>query len=126
MRQHTIIGERIIGAAPELRGVGQIVRSSHERYDGGGYPDGLAGEEIPLGSRIVAVCDAYDAMITDRAYRRGRPPHEAIEELERCAGGQFDPAVVAAFTAAMANDFASHECAVARKGSIERALDVMN
>ena len=98
MRQHTIIGERIIGAAPELRGVGRIVRSSHERYDGGGYPDGLAGEEIPLGARIVAVCDAYDAMVTDRAYRRGRSPREALEELERCAGGQFDPAVVAAFS----------------------------
>jgi two-component system cell cycle response regulator len=126
MRQHTIIGERIIGAAPELRGVGRIVRSSHERFDGGGYPDGLAGEEIPLGARIVAVCDAYDAMITDRAYRLGRPRHEALEELARCAGGQFDPIVVAAFTKTMANDFAAHECAMARKGSIERALDVIN
>jgi len=126
MRKHTIIGERIIGGAPELRGVGLIVRSSHERYDGGGYPDGLVREEIPLGARIVAVCDAYHAMITDRPYRLGRSPREALEELERCAGGQFDPAVVAAFVAATANDFASHECAVARKGSIERALDVMN
>jgi diguanylate cyclase (GGDEF)-like protein len=126
MRQHTIIGERIISAAPELRGVGRIVRSSHERFDGGGYPDALAGEEIPLGARIVAVCDAYDAMVTDRAYRRGRPPREALEELERCAGGQFDPDVVGAFMNVMANDFAAHECAVARKGPIERALDVIN
>src|SRR5699024_1303099 len=107
MRQHTIIGERIISAAPELRGVGRIVRSSHERFDGGGYPDALAGEEIPLGARIVAVCDAYDAMVTDRAYRRGRPPREALEELERCSGGQFDPDVVVAFIAVMANDFAA-------------------
>ena len=126
MRQHTIIGERIISAAPELRGVGRIVRASHERYDGGGYPDPLAGEEIPLGARIVAVCDAFDAMVTDRAYRRGRPPHQAIEELERCAGRQFDPDVVAAFTKIMANDFAPHECAMARKAPIERALDVIN
>jgi diguanylate cyclase (GGDEF)-like protein len=126
MRRHTIIGERIISAAPELRSVGRIVRSSHERFDGCGYPDGLAGDEIPLASRIVAVCDAYDAMITDRAYRRGRPPHEALAELERCAGGQFDPAVVAAFTRIMANDFAARECAMARKVSIERALDLMN
>ena len=73
MRQHTIIGERIINAAPELRGVARIVRASHERYDGAGYPDGLAGEEIPLGARIVAVCDAYDAMVTTRAYRGAMP-----------------------------------------------------
>jgi HD-GYP domain-containing protein (c-di-GMP phosphodiesterase class II) len=126
MRQHTIIGERIIAAAPELRGVGKIVRSSHERWDGAGYPDRLAGEAIPLGSRIVAVCDAYDAMVTDRAYRLGRSPQEALEELERCAGSQFDPIVVGAFRAAMANDFTSHECAMARKAPIERALDVIN
>jgi diguanylate cyclase (GGDEF)-like protein len=99
MRQHTIIGERIIAAAPELRGVGRIVRASHERFDGGGYPDSLAGTEIPLGARIVAVCDTYDAMTTTRAYRKARPAHEALEELERCSGTQFDPDVVAAFTA---------------------------
>jgi two-component system cell cycle response regulator len=126
MRQHTIIGERIIAAAPELRGVGKIVRASHERWDGTGYPDRLAGEAIPLGARIVAVCDAYDAMITDRAYRRGRSPQKALEELERCAGHQFDPIVVGAFRAAMANDFTPHECAMARKAPIERALDVIN
>jgi HD-GYP domain-containing protein (c-di-GMP phosphodiesterase class II) len=126
MRQHTIIGERIIAAAPELRGVGKIVRSSHERWDGAGYPYRLAGESIPLGSRIVAVCDAFDAMVTDRAYRLGRSPQEALEELERCAGKQFDPIVVGAFRAAMANDFTQHECAMARKAPIERALDVIN
>ena len=91
MRQHTLIGERIIAAAPELAGVARIVRSSHERFDGGGYPDGLAGEEIPLGARIVAVCDTYDAIVSDRAYRRGRTPAEALAELSRCAGTQFDP-----------------------------------
>ncbi|HET6547981.1 MAG TPA: HD domain-containing phosphohydrolase [Solirubrobacter sp.] len=101
MRKHTIIGQRIIGAAPGLAGVARTVRSSHERYDGGGYPDGLAGEQIPLAARIIAVCDAYDAMITTRAYRAARPAAEALAELRRCAGGQFDPAVVAAFTASL-------------------------
>ena len=101
MRQHTIIGERIIAAAPELRGVGKIVRSSHERFDGAGYPDGLAGAEIPIGARIVAVCDAFDAMTTTRAYRQARPVEAALEELERCAGAQFDPDVVAAFVATL-------------------------
>ena len=101
MRQHTIVGERILAAAPALRPVAQLVRSSHERWDGGGYPDGIAGAEIALGARIIAVCDAYDAMTTDRAYRPGSSPAEAIAELRRCAGGQFDPAVVAAFVAAV-------------------------
>jgi diguanylate cyclase (GGDEF)-like protein len=102
MRRHTIIGERIINAAPGLSRVAGMVRSSHERYDGAGYPDQLAGDDIPLGSRIVAVCDAYDAMVTDRAYRAARTPHEALAELTRCAGTQFDPRVVAAFTAVRA------------------------
>ncbi len=98
MRRHTIIGERIINAAPGLSRVAAMVRSSHERYDGAGYPDNLAGEDIPLGSRIVAVCDAYDAMVTDRTYRPARPAEEALAELVRCAGTQFDTRVVAAFT----------------------------
>ena len=66
MRRHTLIGERIIAAAPRSAASRELVRSSHERVDGVGYPDGLAGDEIPLGSRIIAVCDAFDAMITDR------------------------------------------------------------
>jgi two-component system, cell cycle response regulator len=99
VHQHTIIGERILAAAPALRAVGVLVRSSHERWDGRGYPDRLAGEAIPLGARVIAVCDAYDAMRTDRAYRRACPQGEALAELRRCAGGQFDPAVVEAFCA---------------------------
>jgi two-component system, cell cycle response regulator len=73
-----------------------LVRSSHERWDGGGYPDGLAGEQIPLGARIVAVCDAFEAMTADRPYRRARPAPAAVAELRRCAAKQFDPIVVEA------------------------------
>jgi diguanylate cyclase (GGDEF)-like protein len=102
MRRHTLIGERIVAAAPALGMVAKLVRASHERWDGDGYPDRTAGEDIPLGARIVAVCDAYDAIVADRAYRRGRSPAEAMEELERCSGSQFDPAVVAAFAAVLA------------------------
>jgi diguanylate cyclase (GGDEF)-like protein len=99
MRQHTIIGERILNAAPALRLVALLVRSSHERWDGGGYPDGLAGEQIPLGSRIIAACDAYHAMISERSYDAARPRQEALEELRRSAGTQFDTDVVDALCA---------------------------
>ncbi len=99
MRLHTIIGERMLRAAPALSPVAQLVRASHERWDGAGYPDGLPGEAIPLPARIVSACDAYDAMVTDRPYRRGMSIDEAIAELERCAGSQFDPRVVGALVA---------------------------
>lgn len=98
MREHTVIGDRILGAAPAMRPVAAIVRSSHERFDGGGYPDGLAGTRIPLGARIVAVCDAYDAMVSERPYQGSLPHLDALTELRRCAGSQFDPQVVAAFS----------------------------
>ncbi len=98
MRRHTIMGERIVGAAPSLADVAALVRASHERWDGRGYPDGLAGEAIPLGSRIVATCDAYDAMRTTRPYSPARTEAEALQELRRCSGTQFDPAVVESFT----------------------------
>jgi two-component system cell cycle response regulator len=101
MKRHTLIGERILTAAPALRPVARLVRSSHERFDGSGYPDGLTGAEIPLGSRIVAVCDAYEAMVADRPYRSAMTPDEAVEELRRNAGTQFDPSVVAIFTNAL-------------------------
>jgi two-component system cell cycle response regulator len=97
IRRHTIIGERIVAAAPALRPVATLVRSSHERWDGTGYPDHLRGEDIPLGARIVAVCDAFDAMIANRPYRSGMETARAIEELRHCAGTQFDPVVVDAF-----------------------------
>jgi two-component system cell cycle response regulator len=99
VRQHTIVGERILNVAPPMRGVARLVRASHERYDGNGYPDRLAGEEIPLGARIIAACDAFEAMIGDRCYRAPLGVGDALEELRRCAGSQFDPKVVEAFIA---------------------------
>jgi HD-GYP domain-containing protein (c-di-GMP phosphodiesterase class II) len=94
---HTLIGEEMLDRVGGVLGnVGQLVRSCHERWDGGGYPDGLAGEQIPIVARIVCACDAYSAITTDRAYRAGRSPEEALAELRRCAGTQFDPDVVEA------------------------------
>jgi HD-GYP domain-containing protein (c-di-GMP phosphodiesterase class II) len=94
IHSHTLIGQRILSAAPALRHVGAIVRSTHENWDGTGYPDGLAGEEIPLQARIIGVCDAYSAITSDRPYRDARTPAEAVAELRRCAGRQFDSQVV--------------------------------
>ncbi len=99
MRRHTIIGEDILNAAPALQPVALLVRASHERWDGAGYPDGTAGEEIPEGARIVAVCDAFSAMTQDRPYHPGMSIEEAVAEIERCAGRNFDPRVVEAFAA---------------------------
>jgi diguanylate cyclase (GGDEF)-like protein len=101
MRQHTIIGERILAAAPALQPVARLVRSSHERYDGDGYPDHLAGDEIPLGARIIAICDAYHAMISERSYHGAMTHSDALLELRSCAGAQFDPAVLEAFMAVL-------------------------
>jgi diguanylate cyclase (GGDEF)-like protein/putative nucleotidyltransferase with HDIG domain len=96
MREHPVIGERILRAIPGMGGVARIVRHEHERFDGTGYPDGLAGEQIPLGSRIILACDAYHAMTSDRPYRAGLGHEHAVAELVRCAGSQFDPRIVAA------------------------------
>jgi HD-GYP domain-containing protein (c-di-GMP phosphodiesterase class II) len=93
IRRHTVIGERIVASAPSLEGVARIVRSSHERWDGGGYPDGLAGEQIPLASRIVFACDAFHVMTSERPYAPPMSRGEAIAELRRCSGGQFDPEI---------------------------------
>ena len=104
IHSHTLIGQRILGAAPALRPVGTIVRSTHENWDGTGYPDGLAGEEIPLAARIIAACDAYSAMTSDRPYRAARMPAKAVSELRRCAGQQFDRQVVELLCAVIAEE----------------------
>jgi two-component system cell cycle response regulator len=96
LRRHTQVGERIIAAAPALHSVARLVRSSHEHYDGSGYPDAIAGEQIPRGARIIAVVDAFDAQLRPRPHQATRTPAEAVEELQRCAGKEFDPVVVAA------------------------------
>jgi diguanylate cyclase (GGDEF)-like protein len=102
IRRHTLIGERIVGAAPALAHVAKLIRSSHERHDGRGYPDQLPGDDIPLGARVIAVCDAYDAITSERPYGKKLTPEAAVEEIRRCAGTQFDPRVVDAFCAAQA------------------------
>ncbi len=103
VRRHTIDGEQMLAqVGGTLAGVAQFVRWSHERFDGRGYPDGIAGEQIPIESRIVAVCDAFSAMTTDRAYRSAMAADEALAELRRCAGSQFDPEVVDALARSMA------------------------
>jgi HD-GYP domain-containing protein (c-di-GMP phosphodiesterase class II) len=95
MERHTIEGERLLLRVGGLLGeIGRIVRSCHERYDGSGYPDGLAGEDVPLLARIVACCDAFNAMTSDRSYRKAMPRAEAVAELRRGSGTQFDPVVV--------------------------------
>ena len=117
MRRHTIIGERILQAAPALERVATIVRSTHERMDGKGYPDRLAGEAIPLAARIVLVCDAFEAMTADRSYRKAMSAEVAIEELERCAGAQFDPRVVTAFRALADQRAAARAAAASSRGA---------
>ena len=97
VRRHPLIGERILAAAPDFGAAAKLVRSSHERWDGTGYPDKLSGTEIPLGARIISVCDAFDAMTTTRPYKPQLGSEDAMSELVRCAGTQFDPEVVAAF-----------------------------
>ncbi len=97
MKNHSVYGEEIISRFEILANEAKIVKHHHERFDGRGYPDGLLSDEIPLCSRIIAVCDAYDAMVTERPYRRALSREEALSEIKRCRGTQFDPQVVDAF-----------------------------
>jgi diguanylate cyclase (GGDEF)-like protein/putative nucleotidyltransferase with HDIG domain len=93
MREHPVVGERILRAIPGMGPIARIVRHEHERFDGSGYPDRIAGEEIPIGARIILACDAYHAMTSDRPYRKSMPYGDAIKELVEGAGTQFDPRV---------------------------------
>jgi HD-GYP domain-containing protein (c-di-GMP phosphodiesterase class II) len=123
LRRHTIDGEQMLKqVGGTLSSVGRIVRASHERYDGAGYPDGLVADQIPVEARIIAVCDAYSAMTTDRPYRAALPLSESLRELERCAGTQFDPAVVDALVAIVT---ASSSAALERDG-LDRAAPPNN
>ena len=96
MRGHPELGEQIVERIPALHAAGPAIRHHHERFDGGGYPDGLEGPAIPIEARIVAVADTFSAMTQIRPYARARSRDDALLELRRCAGTQFDPAVVAA------------------------------
>lgn len=100
MRRHSAMGYKILAQVPYLRPTAKIVLAHHERWDGLGYPRKLKGEDIPLGARIFAICDTYDAIISDRPYRAGQSPDAALQEILRCSGTQFDPKVIEAFEAA--------------------------
>jgi HD-GYP domain-containing protein (c-di-GMP phosphodiesterase class II) len=97
VKEHPELGEKILAPIDRLADVRPIVRACHERWDGLGYPDGKSGDEIPMESRIVLVCDAFHAMVTDRPYRHRLDPVEAVRRLRESAGTQFDPSVVAEF-----------------------------
>jgi ribonuclease P protein subunit RPR2 len=97
MKTHPLIGVQIVAPIAFLGNAVEVIRCHHERWDGRGYPDGLAGEGIPLAARIFSVCDTFDAMTSDRPYRRALPFDSAVEEIDRCGGTQFDPEVVRLF-----------------------------
>ena len=117
IRSHPVAGERILASAPGLASVAALVRTTSERFDGSGYPDGLAGEEIPLGSRIIAVCVAFSAMTSARPYQAARNEDDVLAELRRCAGSQFDPVVVDALVAELAEESAAGAVATGDRGS---------
>jgi HD-GYP domain-containing protein (c-di-GMP phosphodiesterase class II) len=113
MAMHPVWGFQIVAGVPGLEAVAPLVRAHHERWDGGGYPDGLAGRRIPLASRIVSACDAIGALTTDRPYRAGTSIGAAVEEIARCSGTQFDPQVVSVLQAGLSY-LPERELAVAR------------
>jgi HD-GYP domain-containing protein (c-di-GMP phosphodiesterase class II) len=106
MRKHTVIGERVLAAAPAMNQVAKIVRATHERWDGSGYPDGLKGEEIPLGARIILICDAYNAMTEGRPYREQMSSTDATEALREGAVSQFDHTLVDLFVQRVESELA--------------------
>jgi two-component system, cell cycle response regulator len=111
VRQHTIVGERILRASPALRSVATVVRASHENWDGTGYPDGLAGEDIPLASRIIRACNAFVAMTSERPYRAAMEREDALNELTRCAGTDFDPTVARVLVARIRDEHEAERAA---------------
>ena len=125
MRTHTIVGERLLASVPPLEPVGAIVRSTHERWDGLGYPDGLSGEQIPLAARVVAACDAFDAMLSVRPYCTGLPLDEAVRELRTNAGSQFDPTVVEVLVDVVTSSEAGLQRSPVRTAPIEPRLSTI-
>ena len=117
MKQHTVYGDRILRPIEFLDPIRPIVRHAHERWDGAGYPDGLAGEDIPLGSRIVFACDAYDAMTTTRSYKEAMAEEDAREELRVQAGRQFDPRVVEVLLEVLSNSPWRRSAGAVREGA---------
>jgi putative nucleotidyltransferase with HDIG domain len=113
IKQHTVVGALMVERLARFGKVHQLVRWSHERWDGDGYPDGLAGEQIPLGARVIAVCDAWDAMVSNRPYRSAMSVEDALGELRAGAGSQFDPAVVDAVVAELAGDHSLGDARIA-------------
>jgi HD-GYP domain-containing protein (c-di-GMP phosphodiesterase class II) len=109
VRTHPLIGARLVGAVGNVRSALPYVLYHHERWDGGGYPTGCAGEDIPIEARVLAIADAYDAMTSTRSYRRAVSPEHALEEIDSCAGTQFDPALAILFV----EDFAAGRLPVA-------------
>ena len=123
VRRHPLIGERIIGAAPALVAAAKLVGATHERVDGSGYPNGLAGDQIPVGARIIAVCDAFTAMTFPRSYAPQLTVAQAMDELRRCTGSQFDPAVVDALANLVIGLTWPPERATAGVGNLDRVAD---
>jgi putative nucleotidyltransferase with HDIG domain len=113
IKQHTVVGALMVERLARFGRVHQLVRWSHERWDGDGYPDGLAGVSIPLGARVICVCDAYDAMVSNRPYRPAMSVAAAVEELRTGAGTQFDPAVVDAVVAELAGEHSLDDARIA-------------
>jgi putative nucleotidyltransferase with HDIG domain len=113
VKQHTVVGGLMVERAARFGRVHQLVRWSHERWDGEGYPDGLAGVAIPLGARVICVCDAYDAMVSDRPYRAALSVDHALAELRAGAGSQFDPDVVEAVVCELGGDSALDDARIA-------------
>ena len=105
MKSHSAYGEQIISRFDILSNEAQITRHHHERFDGTGYPDRLTGDAIPFSSRLIALCDTYDAMTTDRPYRKGRTHEETMAEIKRCRGKQFDPEMTDCFMEMIGNGF---------------------
>jgi len=105
VRAHPVVGESMLKDKKEFKNILPAVRHHHERWDGKGYPDGLKGNDIPLEARIISVVDSFDAIVSDRPYRKGVAPDKAIDELKRCAGTQFDPQIVSTFSQLVSDEY---------------------